>query len=65
MTISEFMFDRLGRTLLRIAYLLAAAAFLLATGTQPGIITLLLVVCLLIFLLSQLSEYLRTKRRLE
>ena len=59
------MLDRLGRTLLCAAFFLAAAAFLLATGTQPGIIALLLVICLLVFLMEQLSEYLRAKRRLE
>lgn len=64
MTAREFILDRLGRIILRIAFLFAAAAFLLATGTQSGIITLLLIVCLLIFLLEQLSDFYRTKKRL-
>ncbi|MDE6642170.1 MAG: sensor histidine kinase, partial [Acetatifactor sp.] len=64
MTAREFVLDRLGRMLLRIAFLFAAAAFLLATGTQSGIITLLLIVCLLIFVLEQLSDFWRTKKRL-
>ena len=64
MTAREFILDRLGRIILRIAFLFAAAAFLLVTGTQSGIITLLLIVCLLIFLLEQLSDFYRTKKRL-
>ncbi len=64
MTAGEFILDRLGRMLLRAAFLLAAAAFLLITGTQPGIVTLLLIVCLLAFLLEQLTDFWRAKRRL-
>lgn len=64
MTAGEFILDRLSRMILRLAFLLAAAAFLLGTGTQPGIIILLLIVCLLIFLLEQLSDFWRTKKRL-
>ncbi len=64
MTVREFILDRLGRMILCIAFLSAAAAFLLGTGTQSGIITLLLIVCLLIFLLEQLFDFWRTKKRL-
>lgn len=64
MTAAEFILDRPNRMLLHMAFLLAAAAFLLFTGTQPGIVTLLLIVCLLIFLLEQLSVFRRTKKRL-
>ena len=64
MTAREFIIDRLGRMIFRIAFLFAAAAFLLATGTQSGIITLLLIVCLLIFLSEQLYDFWRTKKRL-
>lgn len=64
MTAGEFILDRLGRMILRLAFLLAAAGFLLGTGTQPGIIILLLIVCLLIFLLEQVSDFWRTKKRL-
>lgn len=64
MKAAEFILDRLDRMLLHIVFLLAAAAFLLFTGTQPGIVTLLLIVCLLIFLLEQLSVFRRTKKRL-
>lgn len=64
MTAGEFILDRLGRMLLRLAFLFAAAAFLLGTGTQSGVVTLLLIVCLLTFLLEQLSDFWRTKKRL-
>lgn len=65
MTVKEFIFDRLGRMILRLASLFAAAAFLLGTGTQSGVIILLLIVCLLIFLLEQLSDFWREKKRLD
>lgn len=64
MTAGEFIFDRLGRMILRLTFLFAAAAFLLGTGTQSGVITLLLIVCLLIFLMEQLSDFWRAKKRL-
>lgn len=64
MTAGEFIFDRLGRMLLCTAFFFAVAAFLLLTGTQSGIVTLLLIVCLLIFLLGQLSDFWREKKRL-
>ena len=64
MTAREFILDRLGGMILHIAFLFVAAAFLLATDTQSGIITLLLIVCLLIFLVEQLSDFWRTKKRL-
>lgn len=64
MMIREFILDRLGRMILRIALLLAASAFLLLTGTQSGIVALLMVVCLLIFLLELLIDFWRTKKRL-
>lgn len=65
MTAGEFLLDRLGRMLLRLVFVAAAAAFLLGTGTQPGVITLLLIVFLLIFLLEQLYDFWRTKKRLD
>ena len=65
MTAREFILDRLGGMILRAAFLLAAAAFLLATGTQSGVVTLLLIVCLLIFLVEQASDFWRMKRRLD
>ncbi len=64
MTAREFILDRLGRMILRIAFLFVLAAFLLVTGTQSGIIILLLIVYLLFFLLEQLSDFWRAKKRL-
>ncbi len=64
MTAKEFILDRLGRMILRIVFVFAIAAFLLLTGTQVGIVTLLLIVCLLIFSLGQLLDFWRTKKRL-
>ena len=64
MTAREFILDRLGGMILHIAFLFIAAAFLLATGTQSSIITLLLIVCLLIFLLEQAADFWKTKKRL-
>ncbi len=64
MTAREFILDRLGRMILRIAFLFVFAAFLLVTGTQSGIIILLLIVYLLFFSLEQLSDFWRAKKRL-
>lgn len=65
MTAGEFLLDRLGRSILHGGALLAAAAFLLGTGTQPGILALLLAGCLLLSLSEQLFDFWRAKRRLE
>lgn len=65
MTAREFISDRLGRMVLRLALLFAVAAFLFLTGTQPGIIILLLIICLLLFLCEQSTDFWRTKKRLE
>lgn len=65
MTAREFITDRLGRMMLRLALLFAVAAFLFLTGTQPGIIILLLIICQLLFLCEQSADFWRTKKRLE
>lgn len=64
MTVSEFILDRLGRIVLHMAFLFTVAAFLLITGTQSGIVILLVIVCLLIFLLEQLTDFWKIKKRL-
>ncbi len=64
MTVKEFILDRLDRIIFHIALLFALFAFLLLTGTQLGIVTLLLIVCLLIFLPALLCDFWRTKKRL-
>lgn len=65
MTIREFIFDRLGQMILRVVFLFLIAAFLFITGTQSGIIMFLLIVCLLIFLLAQIIDFWRLKKRLD
>ncbi len=65
MTISEFILDRLDRMLLRIAFFFAVSAFLLLTGTQAGIIALLLLACLLIFFAELLFDFWKEKKRLD
>lgn len=64
MTVREFIFDTLDRMILHFIFFFAIAAFLFLTGTQSGIVTLLLIVCLLIFLLEQLIDFWRTKKQL-
>ena len=65
MTAGEFIFDRLGRITLQMVFLFAAAAFLLITGTQAGVVTIVLLVCLLVFSLGQLTDFWRAKKRLD
>lgn len=50
MTIADFLSDRLGRIVLQGGCAAAAALFLLATGTQPGVVALLLMGLILVFL---------------
>lgn len=64
MTISEFISDRLGKIISQIFCMTVAAAFLLATGTSSGVLKILLIFFLLIFLISQTSDYLKCNRRL-
>ena len=64
MTIADFLSDRLGRIVLQGGCAAAAALFLLATGTQPGVVALLLMGLILVFVLAQLWECVRLRRRL-
>lgn len=64
MTITEFLSDRLRRLVLWAVFAAAAAAFLLATGTQSGIVLLLGIVWVLILLGVQTADFLRCRRRL-
>jgi len=64
MTAGEFFFDRLGRIAFEAVCILAFAAFLLATGTQSGVVILLLITGLFIFLFLHLSEFWIAKKRL-
>lgn len=65
MTVGEFIFDRLNRIILQITFLFVVSAFLLVTGTQAGIITILLLACLLIFALEHLTDFWKSKKRLD
>ena len=46
MTLREFLSDRLGRLALQLICIGLAALFLFATGTQPGVLIILLFVLL-------------------
>lgn len=64
MTIYEFLSDRLGKIIVQLCCTAAAAFFLRITGTSSGVITLLLLFMLLIYIVTQISEYLKCRRRL-
>lgn len=56
MTLWEFLSDRMGRIVLWLICAGLAALFLFATGTQPGILAILLIVLLLVFLIVDLPD---------
>lgn len=64
MSLGEFLSDRLGRICLWLLSFGAAGLFLWTTGTQAGVLALLLAVLLLIFLAVQAADYLRQRSRL-
>lgn len=57
MTLREFLSDRLGRILLQLICVGGAAFFLTITGTQRGVLIILLLVLLLVFTVVQLSDF--------
>lgn len=65
MTLSEFLADRLRRLVLQAVFALASGAFLLATGTEAGIILLLLIIWLLVFLCVQAADFFQCRSRLQ
>lgn len=65
MTFGEFLSDRLQRLLLQSLMAVAVALILLATGTQPGVILLLLVIVSLVFGAVQVWDFVRQRTRLE
>lgn len=65
MTISAFLSDRLGRLMLQTIFAVAAAVFLRVTGTQTGVVIILLLIWLLAFLCIQFVDYLRAHNRLK
>lgn len=64
MTFGEFLSNRLGRVFIQLIFAAVAAFFLVATGTQAGIILLLFLVFLLVFAATQLFDFFRQKSRL-
>lgn len=65
MTLSAFLSDRLARLAFHMVFAAAAAVFLLTTGTQAGIVAILLLVWLLASLCVQSMDYLKARSRLE
>lgn len=64
MSAREFFSDRLGRLALETAAMAAAGVFLFATGTPPGVLTLLFIAWALFFAGVQTVDYLRCRARL-
>ena len=64
MTLWEFLSDRLDRILIQAVCAAGAAFFLRATGTQSGVLAVLLLALLLVFAAAQLSDFLRQRARL-
>ena len=64
MTLREFLSDRLGRIALWMICAGLAAVFLCATGTQPGILAILLIVFLMVFLTVNLFDFFQQRVRL-
>lgn len=57
MTLWEFLSDRMGRIALQLVCAGLSALFLLATGTQSGVLAILLLVLLLAFVAVQLYDF--------
>lgn len=64
MTFGEFFSDRLGRLVLHGSCIALTAAFLLVTGTQPGIVLLVLIAWCLIFIIVQASDFIKCRTHL-
>ncbi|MCI9026575.1 MAG: HAMP domain-containing histidine kinase [Lawsonibacter sp.] len=64
MTLWEFLSDRLDRILIQAVCAAGAAFFLRATGTQSGVLAVLLLALLLVFAAVQLADFLRQRARL-
>ena len=64
MTLWEFLSDRQDRILIQAVCAAGAFFFLRATGTQSGVLAILLLALLLVFAAAQLSDFLRQRARL-
>lgn len=65
MTFYEFLSDRLGKIVLQGIIMAAASVFLLATGTQPGVVLLLLIILFLVFAAASAVSFIRCRARLK
>ncbi|MCI8775561.1 MAG: HAMP domain-containing histidine kinase [Lachnospiraceae bacterium] len=64
MTLTEFLSDRLRRLILQAVFVMAGTAFLHATGTQAGILLLLLLVWFFALIGTQAVDFLKCRSRL-
>ena len=64
MTLREFLSDRLKRIVLQVICAGLATLFLFATGTQPGVLVILLIVFLLAFLTVNMFDFFQQRARL-
>ena len=65
MRFSEFLADRLGHILLQLFCVALAALFLLVTGTQPGVLMILLLLLLMIFGVVQAVAFFGSRARIQ
>lgn len=65
MTMSEYLSDRLGTIMLQAVFAVAAAGFLYVTGTEGGVILLLVIFWLLVFLCARMTEFFKCRARLQ
>ena len=65
MTINEFIWDRLRQLILWGIFAASATTFLLVTGTQPGIMLIVLLFGGLIFITAQVCEFLKYRRHIQ
>ncbi|MCI8645570.1 MAG: sensor histidine kinase [Firmicutes bacterium] len=61
MTLREFLSDRLGRIVLQLICAGLSALFLFATGTQLGVLVILLIGLLLVFLIVNMLDFFRQR----
>ena len=64
MTLREFLSNRLKRIALQVIGVGLATLFLFATGTQPGVLVILLIVFLLVFLTVNMFDFFQQRARL-
>ena len=64
MTLREFLSHRLKRIALQVICAGLATLFLFATGTQPGVLVILLIVFLLVFLTVNMFDFFQQRARL-